>query len=192
MFWHDRDDLLYSFSYTGIRPSQERILPKGSFHFASSRLKVEHCLMPHHASWTVSKHTPFVKLKIITAHAGGINTHIFWYCTTAEKNWNKSPLCVECRYYLSTRVRSNMLHQNHVSHFFFRPPIPRKKFTEHIYEIHSNSMVLHIGIEHQPVYPASIIAVLGEEPILRLSTNVQTFPLTKKQLWNETTWETGT
>ena len=40
-------------------------------------------------------------------------------------------------------------------------------------------MVLHIGIEHQPVYPASIIAVLGEEPILRLSTNVQTFPLTK-------------
>ena len=53
------------------------------------------------------------------------HTHIFWYCTTAEKNWNKSPLCVECRYYLSTRVRSNMLHQNHVGHFFFRPPIPR-------------------------------------------------------------------
>lgn len=54
--------------------------------------------------------------------------------------------------------------------------------SKNIYEIHSNPMVLHIGIEHQPVYPASIIAVLGEEPILRLSTNVQTFPLTKKQL----------
>lgn len=33
--------------------------------------------------------------------------------------------------------------------------------------------------ENQPVYPASIISVLGEEPILRLSTNVQAFPLTK-------------